>query len=400
MLQTATEKQIGTVTPSSDPSPSITYGFNQSKLKDNKLVLFLVGILFAITAGHYSISGEYHLTHNILQRLYYIPIVLAAFHYGRKGGLVVSTISGVLYLPHVLFGWQANPEYQINQVIEIMLFPIVGFAAGHLFEQKALSLRQLQSYEKMALFGKLSRTIIRSLKGPLRVIKGMLMAIEPIERRDTMLESCVQIIRDEVSKIEALRNDLISLVERRKLRLKKQNLNDLMFELVSQVETGLGVKGVRVKKQVQDIKLLAQYNRKALLTSLHHLLGCVIDQNRQVREVTFYSGQSSKYMWLGATADQITLPTHYRGEMTALDTHDFHEYEFISIMNVMNNHYGDVRFRWRDQRLVEFILAFPKKLKLPWYLRDETLPRNKKSQGTQGSGSDSDENYRPRRGSA
>jgi uncharacterized membrane protein len=365
MSQAATEKSAGTALPSSDPSPSHMNGSCQGSVTDSKLPLLLIGILCAITAGHYSIPGEYNIAHNILQRLYYVPIVLAAFHYGRKGGLVVSIVSGTLYL--------------VNQVIEIMLFPLVGLAAGHLFEQKALSLQQLQSFEKMALFGKLSRTIIRSLKGPLRAIKGMLMAIEPIERRETALESCVEIIRNEVTKIETLRDDLISLVERRKLRLKKQNLNDLMFEFVSQVEMGLGIKGVRVKKQVQDIKLLAQCNRKALLNALHHLLGCIIDQDRQIRKVTFYSGQSSTYLWLGATADQIHLPTHYRGKMTSLDTHDFHEYELISIMNVMHNHFGDVKFRWQDHRMVEFILAFPKRLKLPWYLRDEPLIDNKQN---------------------
>lgn len=377
MLQTTAEKPAGAEVPSSTPSPSPINGSHHGSVMFSTRSLFLVGALFAITAGHYSISGEYHIAHNILQRLYYVPILLAAFHYGRKGGVVVSTISGVFYLPHVLFGWQSNPEYQMSQVLEIMLFPVVGFASGHLFEQKALRLQQLQSLEKMALFGKISRTIIRSLKGPLRAIKGMLITLEPIERRDAALESTIQVIRNEVTRIETLRNDLISLVERRKLRLKKQNLNDLIFEISSQIGIGLEIRGIKVKKQVQDIKLLAQCNRKALLNVLHHLLGCIIDQHQQIQELTFYSGQSTTHLWLGATAGQIHLPTHFRGEMTTVDGHDFHEYELISILNVMNNHFGDAKFRWQDDRMVEFILAFPKKLKLPWYLRDEPLKTSK-----------------------
>lgn len=343
-----------------------------------KLQLYLTGILLAITVGHYSLPAEYHIAHSILQRLYYIPIVWAAFHLGRKGGLIVSAISGILYLPHVIFGWQSYPEYQISQIIEIIIFPIVGLSAGYLFEQKVLSQQQLQSYEKMALFGNLSRSIIRSLKGPLRAVKGILIALEPLERGNDALKSCVEIIRDEVTRIEVVRDDLISLVERKKLRLKKRNLNDLLFEFASQVEVGLAIKGVQIKRQPQNIKLIAQYNRGALLNVLHQLVGRLVENNRSVEELTFYSGQSSSHIWLGASTDQVRLSGLYT-RLSDLNSQHYHEYELVTVTNVMNSHFGDAKFRWQDHRMAEFILIFPKKLKLPWYLRDEPLTGTKQN---------------------
>jgi len=71
-------------------------------LMKNKSVWFLTCILTVISSGHYLLSTDYAVMHNIMQRLYYIPITWAAFKYGRNGGLIVSLISGILYLPHIL----------------------------------------------------------------------------------------------------------------------------------------------------------------------------------------------------------------------------------------------------------------------------------------------------------
>lgn len=363
-----------------------------------KLTWILGIILSSVTVGHYLTPQDYHIIHNVLQRLYYIPIILAAYHYGVKGGLIVSAISGVVYLPHILFGWQSHPEYQLNQIIEISLFFVVGWCAGYLFEQKILNHRLLQSYERMALFGNLSRSIIRSLKSPLRSIQGMLMALEPMERRDAALQSCVQIIRDEVTRIESVRGDLISLVERRRLRLKKQNLNDIMSQFSSQIEIGLELKGVRLKRQTQETKILVQLNKEALTEALHQLVGALVERNRQARQLTLFTGQSMSYSWIGASTGAITLDSKYHSELAELSCEYHHEYDLIPVVNVMNNHFGDARFRWDKDCLIEFILVFPKRLKLPWYLRDDAVPGSNKKSGNRRSKTGLDNGSRFQRG--
>ncbi len=230
----------------------------------------------------------------------------------------------------------------------------------------------------MALFGNLSRSIIRSLKGPLRAIQGMLMALEPMERNNAALQSSLHIIRDEVKRIETVRSDLISLVERKRLRLKKQNLNDIMFKFASQVDTGLSIKGVKLYKKAQEIKILADLNRDAVTGVLHQLVGSLVERNRRASELTLFTGQSSSYAWIGASTGKITLDSKYHSELAELSSEYHHEYDLVPVLNVMNNHFGDVRFRWEDEYMIEFILVFPKRLKLPWYLRDETQSGNKK----------------------
>lgn len=336
---------------------------------------YVATFLGVITAGHYLLPAEHHLLHNLLQRLYYAPIVWAAYQFGARGGALAAIVAGVLYLPHVIFGWSHHPEYQVNQFIEIILFVAIGLSAGYLFDQKVGMLRQLQSYERMALFGSLSRTIIRSLKNPIRIIEGMIMALEPRERRDPALAASLGIIRTEVGRIERVREDLIALVQRRALRLKTQNLNDLMFGFVSQIEASLSMKGIGVRRSASGVKVMANLNGEALLGILHPLVSAVIRPGNATKDLCFYTGQSTQYAWLGATAGTRELEHRGPGDLEGIDSDPYYEYDLVSIYHVMNNHYGEIRWRWCKGGLVEFLLLFPRRLKLPWYLRDEPAGR-------------------------
>lgn len=342
-------------------------------LMREKSVWLITCALAVISSGHYLLSTDYAILHNILQRLYYVPVTWAAYKYGRNGGLAVSSISGLLYLPHILLEWQGHPEYRTSLLIELALFIIVGAAAGVLFEQKAASQRALLSYEKMAIFGNLSRTIIRSLKIPLRSIRGMLLTLEPASKSHQSVAFCIQTIDEEIATIERVREDLMALVRREKLRLKKRNLNEVMFQFVSQVETSLDFRGIRITKQAKNIRLDAHVNQTALVNTLHTLFDSMLDHGRDVTEMTIYTDESGANVWLGASVNGVYLHPQNQSALGAQNTQNHREYELISVINTMNSHFGDIRFRWCEARLVEFALIFPKKLKLPRHLKDEPL---------------------------
>jgi hypothetical protein len=278
-----------------------------------------------------------------------------------------------LYLPHILLEWQGHPEYRTSLLIELAMFIIVGTTAGMLFEQKAASLRVLLSYEKMALFGNLSRTIIRSLKIPLRSIRGMLLTLEPASKNHQSVAFCIQTIDKEIATIERVREDLMALVRRKNLRLKKRNLNEIMFQFMSQVETSLDFRGIHVTKQAKSIRLDAYVNQAALVSTLHTLCGSMLDAVNDVTEITVYTDESASDVWLGASVDGIYLNPQNQSALGVQNTQNHREYELISVINTMNSHFGDIRFRWCEARLVEFALIFPKKLKLPRHLKDEPL---------------------------
>jgi len=101
--------------------------------KKSKLVIALLLIL--ITGLHYSTTLRPWGFHDFYRRLYYIPIILAAFKFRLRGGLIVSTLVVLVYAPHLLayFG-EVNIEV-INQFLESGMFMVIGLITGYLVEQ-------------------------------------------------------------------------------------------------------------------------------------------------------------------------------------------------------------------------------------------------------------------------
>jgi hypothetical protein len=337
----------------------------------NKQIVYIGAIVLAITSGHYLTSVHFGIAHNIMQRLYYIPIIWAAYRFGKKGGLLVSVASSLFYLPHVLITWQMHPEYQFNQILEIVLFLIFGFAFGLLFERKANDQGLLQSYEKLALFGSLSRSVIRSLKAPVKSLQGMLWTMEPLARRDPAVESCLTVMKGQVDAIAGVRNNLIALVERKKLRLERQKLDELVTKFVSEIELGFRLRDVQLVKMIGSNHISAQMNEPTIIEALHHLVGIMVDNLSPAQEMTIYTGESAVQVWLGVSAKDVRLNRDYLSGPSCLNFDNWGDHNLVDIINTMNSHFGDLRCRWSDSNLIEFILLFPKHLKLSWYLKDE-----------------------------
>jgi len=103
--------------------------------KDKKSKIVIILLLLLITILHYSTRLRPWGIHDFYRRLYYIPIILAAFKFRLKGGFIVSTLVVLIYAPHLLtyFG-ELNIEV-INQFLESGMFMIIGLITGYLVEQ-------------------------------------------------------------------------------------------------------------------------------------------------------------------------------------------------------------------------------------------------------------------------
>jgi len=85
--------------------------------------------ILLISALHYLTPIESAVLHQIYQRLYYIPIILAALRFGVRGGLGAALLASVSYAPHIVLHWEhQNYDYALNQYAEIALFFVIGVA--------------------------------------------------------------------------------------------------------------------------------------------------------------------------------------------------------------------------------------------------------------------------------
>lgn len=144
-----------------------------------KYKIIISALIVIISALHYLTGASGSPVHNFYRLLYYIPIILAAFNFGFKGGVITSLISGLIYSPFMLlsvgvFGWKT-----INEFLDIILFFAVGIVTGTLVEKKNISLSELDNeLKRYVILESYTNSIIESIKsGVIAVNNDMLITM-------------------------------------------------------------------------------------------------------------------------------------------------------------------------------------------------------------------------------
>ncbi len=115
----------------------------QSWQETLRLVILSCSIIL-ISLTHYLTPLKYFYLHDIFQRLYYLPIILAAFWFGLWGGLGCALLVSVLYAPHIVFQWGGSFALELEKYLEIVMYNVVGGLTGLLTQRDRLQRQELQ----------------------------------------------------------------------------------------------------------------------------------------------------------------------------------------------------------------------------------------------------------------
>lgn len=149
-------------------------------------VVAVYAVIGLISAFHYSTGTHAHQLHDIYRRLYYLPIIVAAFLGGLRGGVIVSLVVCAAYLPHALGHIAMDPARNSEKFLEMLLYIAVGVVTGYLvsdlrrthsrlrssIEQLRTTEHQLIATAKLAAVGRLSAGLAHEIRNPLASIKG------------------------------------------------------------------------------------------------------------------------------------------------------------------------------------------------------------------------------------
>jgi len=104
---------------------------NRLKIKD---FWFIVLSIVIITLLHYFTIIPQLGIHEFYRRLYYIPIIVAAFKFRLKGGVLTSLGVSLLYAPHLIIYFGEIDIVILNQILELIMFISIGTVTGFLVE--------------------------------------------------------------------------------------------------------------------------------------------------------------------------------------------------------------------------------------------------------------------------
>ncbi len=234
--------------------------------------------LALITTLHYATPSSLEWVHGLARRLYYLPIVLAAFAGGLRGGLAVALAASLVYLPHAFTHLHhMDPGSATEKLLEMVLYLVVGLLAGLLVDreraerrrQEALARRlqrtldelrnaelQLMRSARLSALGQLTAGLAHEIKNPLHAMRGTAEIIGDA-LQDEAARRMQRLLLQEVDRLSALLERFLGFARQAPLELTE-------FDLRQVAERVEGLMGAQARQA--DVELVLELPDEALVT--------------------------------------------------------------------------------------------------------------------------------------
>jgi len=201
------------------------------------LTIHYYDIIFANALGHS------HLMHAIHGRLCYIPIVLSAFWFGIRGGLITALVISYFSIVYIYVRPITAPQELYSEFAEIAFYFAIGGFSGILLDSERSSRRKKEEAEKrlahaerLSLVGQMVASIAHEIKNPLGSIKGAVQILKDGTTPEPDRTEFTSIIEKEVNRLDGVVQDYLSFSKPSPLKMNEINISDIITEVIKQMK--------------------------------------------------------------------------------------------------------------------------------------------------------------------
>lgn len=220
-----------------------------------------------VSALHYATPPEHALLHGLYQRAYYVPVILAAYWFGVRGGVAAALASAIAYAPHIHSAWSHNAPYTVSQYAELVVFLALGIAVGlitsherrltnqHRETAESLeranrelrdSTEQLRRAERLSALGEIAAGLAHELRNPLAGVKGALEIVSSRSVPGTPEAEFSAIATHELRRLEGLVQEFLDFARPRAPRIRLAAVGDVIARVASLLGPEAERTGVRL----------------------------------------------------------------------------------------------------------------------------------------------------------
>lgn len=258
--------------------------------------------VMAISALHYLTSLHSVVLHEVLKRLYYVPIVVAAVMWGIRGGLATSMFSTLLYMPHVVFQWHAWPVLEAEQYGEVLMFNVVASVAGVLADRlhaerthhrdAAVELQDAYArlragndervrMDRLVTIGRIASGIAHEVRTPLAGLLGSLEILENEFPRDHPKAEFVAIAKRQITRLQEVVTEFLEFAQPAPPAVRPVDLRQLVETTARLARITLARRGVSLDAPAPGTTVTANVDAEQVQRAL---LGIMLADTPSLRD--------------------------------------------------------------------------------------------------------------------
>ena len=258
--------------------------------------------VMAISAMHYLTSLHSVVLHEVLKRLYYVPIVAAAVMWGIRGGLATSLFSTLLYMPHVVLQWHAWAVLEAEQYGEVLMFNVVATVAGVLADRlhaeralhrdAAVDLRDAYArlragsdervrIDRLVTIGRIASGIAHEVRTPLAGLLGSLEILENEFTREHPKAEFVAIAKRQITRLQEVVTEFLEFAQPAPPAVRPVDLRQLVETSARLARITLARRGVSLDAPAPDTTVTANVDAEQVQRAL---LGIMLADTPSLRD--------------------------------------------------------------------------------------------------------------------
>lgn len=226
----------------------------------------LTAAIIGISLLHYLTPTHHFWLHELFQRGYYIPILLAALWFGWRGGVLSAAFAGLLYAPHIILDWSSFPGYSAHH-IEVLMFFGVGIMCGVLADQARkehtkleetarrlnvvnqqlqASFEHLRRADRLSALGELSAGLAHEIRNPLGAIEGAVQILRRPELPVPTRQEFGEVVQKEVNRLKDLLSNFLEFARPRPPQRVPTNPDTLLESVKSLAQETAKMSGIHI----------------------------------------------------------------------------------------------------------------------------------------------------------
>ncbi|RLD14633.1 sensor histidine kinase [candidate division KSB1 bacterium] len=255
----------------------------QFKKQETIRIVLLAFIILVISLLHYNTPTSQLPFHLIYMQLYFIPIILAAFWFGVRGGLGTAIVISLIYLPHIMFQWGGFTVTNLVRFLQIALFLLLGYLTGlkaqgekeekERYQKTAQQLQkslqelknkteqifemeqQLKSADRLAVIGELTANLAHEVRNPLGAIRGATEIIRDAVPQSLKNLEFFEIILQETKRLNEVVENYLNYARKPTRMVSVIDIKEVIHDVTLMLGPKARKNGIRLSVRLPQIPL-------------------------------------------------------------------------------------------------------------------------------------------------